>query len=166
MAPFTHSSGSEQQDAASAWFSHEAAFAALDEAPSHRQVVMIERSAAEGSMAPLHRRDEDERYRVIEGAVTFYIGAEVITAETGDVVVAPRGAARTFRVESGAARWRVLTRVASLQRYEDFARAICPPVESPADGWPSPEEESAVAAIAEANGIELIGPPGLLPEGS
>jgi mannose-6-phosphate isomerase-like protein (cupin superfamily) len=162
MAQFTHSSRIAEQEAAGAWFSHEAALAALEETPSHRQVAMIERTASEGEMAPLHHRDEDERYRVIEGVVTFYIGGEVVTAESGDVVVAPRGAARTFRVESGTARWRVLTKVASLERFEDFARAVCQPV----DGWTSAEEQSALAAIAAANGIELIGPPGLLPEGS
>jgi hypothetical protein len=57
----------------------------------------------------------------------------------------------------------VLTRVASLERFEDFGRAVSRPLDAPAHGWPSPEEEYSLAAIGRANGIELLGPPGALP---
>ena len=48
----------------------------------------------------------------------------MVAAQSGDVVVAPAGVAHTFRVESTDARWLVLTRVRSVERYEDFARAV------------------------------------------
>jgi hypothetical protein len=32
------------------------------------------------------------------------------------------------------------------------------------DDWPSDEERASVEAIAAANGIEILGPPGRLPQ--
>src|SRR4051812_7304460 len=151
-----------QLDAA-AWFADEAGSAATAPSAPSAHPTMVERSAAGGQMAPLHRRAEAEAYRVVEGEVTFFVDDETIGAAEGDVVVAPAGAERTFRVESDRARWTVLTRVASLDRFVDFGRAVSPPLDSPSREWPSPSEEAAVASIGAPNGIELLGPPGALP---
>ena len=125
---------------------------------------MVERSAPSGSMAPLLRRDEAETYRVLEGEVVFFVGDDVVWAREGDVIVAPAGVERTFRVDSGGgARWLVVTHVRSLERFTDFGRAVCPPHGDPSAGWPSEHERAAVASIGAANGIELLGPPGALP---
>ena len=70
-----------------------------------------------GTMPPLHARDRDERYEVLEGEVVFSIGRERIVAAAGDVVTAPGGVARTFRVASPTARWVLVTELASLARY-------------------------------------------------
>ena len=107
-------------------------------------------------MPPLHRREEDEVYRVLDGEVAFFVGADAVVAERGDVVVAPRGVARSFKVRSETARWLVLTRVSSLDRFVDFGRAVA----AAASGGPP---EPGVVALAAANGIELLGPPGVLP---
>lgn len=149
-------------DVAGAWFAESLARAAAAPPSDELQVALVERSARTGSMAPLHRRDEPETYCVLEGHVTFYVGAETVAAGPGDVVVAPSGVARTFRVDSPRARWSVLTRVRSLARFADFTRAVhaTPP---PSGRWPSAHEHAAVASIAAANGIELLGPPGALP---
>ena len=109
-------------------------------------------------MAPLLVRTVDEIYRVLEGAVTFFVGAEQVAAAPGDVVVAPRRVPRTFRVESEDARWVVITRVRSPERFFDFGRAVSAPAADPEAGWPSADEEATVASIAGANGIELLGP--------
>src|SRR4051812_35001381 len=98
---------------AAAWFAEEAGRGAASEAADARP-AMSERAAAQGQMAPLLRRGEAEAYRVVEGEITFFVDGEVVEAGQGDVVVAPAGSERTFRVESGTARWTVLTRVASL----------------------------------------------------
>jgi quercetin dioxygenase-like cupin family protein len=148
--------------AAAAWFFHEVAKVASGANPSD-QVAMVERSARAGAMGPLHARSVDESYRVLTGEVTFFVGDETVTAVAGDVVVAPRDVPRTFRVESDGARWLVITRVRSLERFQDFGRAAGAPALQPETGWPSPDEEAAVAAIAGANGVELLGPPGALP---
>jgi hypothetical protein len=116
-------------------------------------------------MPPLYRRDEAETYRVLEGEVLFFIDDEVVPAGPGDVVVAAAGAKRTFRVESEDARWLVLTRVTALERFLDFHRAVVEPIAVPVTGWPSAEEYAALSSIGAANGIELLGPPGVLPGG-
>jgi mannose-6-phosphate isomerase-like protein (cupin superfamily) len=146
---------------AATWFTDRLAAVASD---AHAQPAMVERSARLGAMAPLLRRDVDETYRVLEGEVVFFIDEDVVWARADDVVVAPAGAERTFRVDSpGGARWLVVTHVRSLERFTDFGRAVSRPHADPAAGWPAEEERSAVAAIGAANGIELLGPPGALP---
>lgn len=144
------------RDTATSWFCEQAASAAGRPAPGEREIAAVERVVKGGLMPPLHRRDEDEAYRVLEGCVTFFIDQVTVVAEAGDVVVAPSAAVRTFRVESASARWIVLTRVRSLDRFQDFARAVSPPS-------PWGDDERTVAYIAKANGIELLGPPGALP---
>jgi mannose-6-phosphate isomerase-like protein (cupin superfamily) len=153
LAPATH-------DAATDWFADELEAAATRWSG---QVAMVERSAREGHMPPLLRRREAETYRVLEGEVAFFVGGDMVWAGPGDVVVAPSGVSRTFRVASAEARWLVLTQVSSLQRFHDFARAVSMPLPNPAAGWPSPEERDTVATMGAANGIELLGPPGALP---
>jgi mannose-6-phosphate isomerase-like protein (cupin superfamily) len=155
-----HSLAQATQDAATDWFADELTAAATG---GSGQVAMVERSAREGHMPPLLRRCEAETYRVLEGEVVFFVGNDMVWAGPGDVVVAPRDEPRTFRVASARARWLVLTQVSSLERFHEFGRAVSSPLPSPAEGWPSPEEREAVAAMAAVNGIELLGPPGSLP---
>jgi mannose-6-phosphate isomerase-like protein (cupin superfamily) len=149
------------QQIATDWFLEELGAATIS---SQGQVAMIERSAPEGFMPPLVRRGEPETYRVTEGEVVFFVGGDMVWAGPGDVVVAPRDVPRTFRAGTGGARWLVLTRVASLERFIDFGRAVSIPLATPSAGWPSADERCAVAAMGAANGIELLGPPGALPE--
>src|SRR3954453_21312011 len=116
-------------------------------------------------MPPFSRRDEAETYRVLEGEVLFFIDDEIVPAGPGDVVVAAAGGKRTFRVEAEDARCLVLTRVTTLERFLDFNRAVVEPIAVPVSGWPSADEEAALASIGAANGITLLGPPGVLPGG-
>ena len=148
------------QRAATDWFADELTAAATT---STGQVALVERAVREGHMPPLLRRPEAETYRVLEGEVAFFVGNDMVWAGPGDVVVAPCGVARTFRVVSPEARWLVLTQVRSLERFADFGRAVSPPLPAPARDWPSFEERDTVAAMGAANDIELLGPPGALP---
>ena len=154
-----------EQETTSQWFIDELAQAVLDVTERPLQTALVERAAPEGAMPPLYRRDEAETYRVLEGEVLFFIGDEIVPAGPGDVVVAAAGAERAFRVESEDARWLVLTRVASLELLLDFNRAVVEPIAVPISGWPSAEEEAALSSIGAVNGIELLGPPGVLPGG-
>ena len=148
------------ESAATEWFLERVAAVLSDDRGEGRHPVLAERTAGGGKMPPLHARDEGEAYRLTQGIVTFFIGDETFFAGPGDVVVAPPGVERTFRVESDRAAWVVLTHVRSLPRFEDFQRAVSEPLE---DGWPSIEEAATVASIASANGIRVLGPPGALP---
>src|SRR3954454_14264227 len=146
-----HEFAVSEKHVASDWFADEAASAAS--ASEGDQVAMLERSAPEGHMPPLVRRDVQETYRVLSGEVVFFVGSDMVWAGPGDVVVAAAGAARTFRVASAGARWLVLTRVSSLDRYSDFGRAVSAPLAEPCSGWPSGEEHAAVESLAAVNGI-------------
>jgi mannose-6-phosphate isomerase-like protein (cupin superfamily) len=131
-----------------------------------RVAVFAPPEAPRGTMPPLHVRDRTETYEVLAGEVVFHVGRDAVLARAGDVVVAPEGVPRTFVVTSETARWLVTTAVRSLARYEDFTRALARPgrrQHGVAPTWPSAEEASAVAAIAAANGIAVLGPPGMLP---
>jgi mannose-6-phosphate isomerase-like protein (cupin superfamily) len=154
-----------ERDTTSQWFIDELAVAVADIPDRPHQTALVERSAPAGAMPPLLRRGEAETYRVLEGEVVFFIDNEIVPAGPGDVVVAAAGAERTFRVASEDARWLVLTHVTSLERFVDFNRAIADPLAVPLSGWPSAEEKTALAAMGAVNGIELLGPPGLLPGG-
>jgi mannose-6-phosphate isomerase-like protein (cupin superfamily) len=152
-------------DASTTWFAEVAGGVATAAPRAAGCPTMVERSGRAGEMAPLHRRDEAETYRVIAGEVTFWVGGEVVQAGEGDVVVAPAGAVRTWRAESDGARWVVVTRVTAPDRFQDFGRAMSPPLAARCREWPSPSELATVASIAAPNGIELLGPPGALPDG-
>jgi mannose-6-phosphate isomerase-like protein (cupin superfamily) len=154
-----------ERETTSHWFIDELASAALDANERPVQTALVERSAPHGAMPPLHRRDEAETYRVLEGEVVFFIDNEVVPAGPGDVVVAAAGAERSFCVESDGARWLVLTRVNSLERFVDWGRAVAEAIAVPVSGWPSAEEEATLSSIGAVNGIELLGPPGVLPGG-
>jgi uncharacterized cupin superfamily protein len=61
---------------------------------------VIEARAAPG-VSPLwhaHQR-EDEFFYILEGRVSYYVGAQVIPIEPGAFVRLPRGNAHTFRIE-------------------------------------------------------------------
>lgn len=123
-------------------------------------IELVERTGARaGVMPPLQEHSDDASYFVREGSLTFFVGGDVVVAHAGDVVVAPRDVPHTFRVDVAGTRWLLLTRVASSRRAADLAHALAEPV---AD-WPSIEERATVEAIAAANGIRILGPPGALP---
>ena len=149
----------EPRDYATAWFLDRVSDVALGDGDG--RAVMVERAASSrGLMTPLHVRDEDEIYRVLEGSVTFFIGSEAVLVRAGEVVVVPAGRPRTLRVDSDGARWLVLTRVSSPTAYEDFGRTLARPnVRSRLTS----DEQAVLDAIAAPNGIQLLGPPGHLP---
>ena len=154
-----------EDDSATAWFADRLTEEAFDAHAARGQAAMVERSAPAGYMTPLHRRDETEIYRVLDGEVTFHVGDDIVVAGPGAVVVAPPHAARTLRVGAENARWLVLTRVRSLARFVDFGRAVSEPLPDGCVEWPSASEHATVASLAAVNGIEVLGPPGVLPGG-
>lgn len=118
--------------------------------------ALVDERAARGESVPLHRHAEDvESFYVLEGELSFYLGAEGATAGgAGTFVHVPAGAIHGFRVESDTARYLILT----TPRHGEFYRAISVPAGP--DGGP-PEEGfdfSRLEAIAREYGIELVGP--------
>jgi hypothetical protein len=154
-------------DGGTRWFRERLAALAGAEGERPRRAAVLESPPLrEGHMPPLYARDGEESFYVLEGEAVFHVGDEVVRARAGAVVVAPAGVPRTYIVTSRTARWLVMSEVASLARYEDFTRAVTTSPAGAVPGrpaWPSPEERAALTAIARANGIAILGPPGALP---
>ena len=94
--------------------------------------------------------------------MTSTLPGEQIELEAGSTLLAPKDVPHTSRVESETARVLVVCQPAG---FESFVAAISQP--APAGELPPLDREHDLAAInaaAEEHGIELLGPPGALPE--
>ena len=113
--------------------------------------ALIEVFGPPGSQPPLHvHHDEDEGFYVLEGELTLWAGDETRTLRAGEFVLAPQQIPHTVRVGDGRARWLVIAG----PRFEAFVRAVGELTSS------GPEH---LARLAAEHGIELLGPPGMLP---
>lgn len=124
---------------------------------------VLEILSPDGDMPPLHvHHEEDEVFHVVEGQVTLFLPGTDVSLTAGETCRAPRGIPHTYRVESPTARWVVFCAPA---RFDAFVRAVSEPAgseELPPRGRPLDPE--SFAAEAAKQGIELLGPPGALPE--
>ena len=125
------------------------------------RVAVIEHLAPEGVGSPLHvHHREDEWFYITEGALTFWVGGDVIEAPAGSFVYGPRDIPHTFIVSSPQARFLVVTEPAG---FEKFMRALSEPAQTrtiPPPAAPPSDPAPLVAAAAEY-GIEILGPPGI-----
>ena len=125
--------------------------------------AVLEILVPEGDMPPLHvHHEEDEVFHVLDGRVTLFLPGREVSLGAGETCRAPQGIPHTYRVESPSARWLVYCAPA---RFDGFVRAVSDP--APAEELPPrgrPFDPEQFAAIAAEHGIELLGPPGTLPE--
>ena len=125
--------------------------------------ALLENHVPEGDMPPLHvHHEEDEVFHVLEGEVTLFLPGQVFRLATGESFRAPRGIPHTYRVESTTANLLVFC---SPARFDGFVRAVSDP--APAEELPPrgrPFDPESFAVTAAEYGIELLGPPGALPE--
>jgi quercetin dioxygenase-like cupin family protein len=124
---------------------------------------VLENNVPQGDMPPLHvHHEEDEIFHVLDGEVSFFLPGQEVSLAPGQTFLGPRGVPHTFRVESETARVLVYCVPA---RFDGFVRAVAdhaPTEELPPRGRPIDPE--AFAATAAEFGIEILGPPGALPE--
>jgi mannose-6-phosphate isomerase-like protein (cupin superfamily) len=124
---------------------------------------LIEEEAERGSMPPLHvHRGHDEVFYVLSGRLSIHLPGSRIDLGVGQAGFAPRDIPHTYRVESeDGARWLVATTSGG---FAAFVAEVAVPAEddgyAPAEVLPAPEDLAAASARA---GIELLGPPGTLP---
>jgi quercetin dioxygenase-like cupin family protein len=132
---------------------------------SEGRYAVVESVAPAGNMPPLHVHErEDEVFHVLEGRLTLHLPGERIELAAGDTVRAPRGVPHTYRVESETARWLVVCEPAG---FDAFVRAVSEP--APAAELPPAGRDhdlGAITAAAARRGIELLGPPGAIPDAS
>ena len=150
-------------DVRTLWFGESLAEIRVSTRDGEGAVSVIEMDVPEGHMPPLHVHDEDETFHVLDGSATFYAGDAVIEARAGDTILAPQDVPHAYRAGPEGARWLVIT---SPGRFENFVRAMSRPAESaslPPAVAPTEELIRSLSETAAANGIDILGPPGMLP---
>ena len=141
------------------WFLHNLAQVHVS-APA---LSIVELSGAPGDTPPLHlHRDEDEAFHDLEGELTLDIAdAPALVLRAGDAALAPRGVPHVYRVTSRApARWIGTT---TGGRFAAFVAELSTPAAAPRLPDPPDIDPAHVGAVAARHGIELLGPPGMLP---
>ena len=127
-------------------------------------VSVVEMTVPADDASPLHLQDEDEWVHVLEGSVTFHVGADVVRARAGDSVFMPSGRLHTHVASGSGARWLVVTESG---RFEKFVRAVgrdAPaPILPPRSGRLTHEDAEDVTRAGLEHGIEYFGPPGMSP---
>lgn len=118
---------------------------------------------ADSHMAvPLHAHtQEDEVWFVLEGEITFTIGAQTRTGGPGTFAYIPRNTPHTFQVKSDTARWFGFGLSGNLDQW--FFETGVPAQSLSLPPAPSaPPDEKAIAAIVaslESYGTTTLGPP-------
>src|SRR5215210_3891625 len=118
--------------------------------------------APAGDQPPLHaHRDDDEGFYLLEGEVTFWAGDEQRTLQPGEFVLGPKGVPHTYRVsDAGPARFLV---TASTGAFAAFVQAYGEPVPRRELPERTPPDAERLGRLAAEHGIDLLGPPGMLP---
>ena len=102
-------------------------------------IAIVELSG--GGRPPLHQHDFDEAFYLLEGELTFQLGADVFTRRVGELAFAPRGVPHTYANLSGApARALLVITPAGFERYFDRIAARIAGTEPPPEAaGPIPE---------------------------
>src|SRR5215208_5089281 len=122
------------------------------------EFLLIEELAPRGTATPLHvHPEDDESFYILEGECTFYLeDGRPIPSSAGSFVHIPKGyVPHAFRVDSESARFLVLTR----PPHERFIRAAAEPAQARTLTPEAPVDMDTVLAAAQANGLEILGPP-------
>ena len=138
------------------WFLHNRVRIPISGAETGGAFALLESTGPAGDHTPLHvHHADDEGFYVLEGELTLWVGDEQHVLRAGEGVLAPRGVPHTLRVGDRDARWLVTSTPAG---FEAFVRAVGST--EPQAALPSPDE---LARVAAEHGIEILGPPGMLP---
>ena len=124
-------------------------------------ISVIEHHLPPGEAPPLHiHKNEDEVFHVLSGRMRFEVGGKEIRARAGDVVMAPKGVALRFIVESAEG-----AHCMTVTTGRDF-EAMIREASAPAQGGmparaaaPSEAEIVTLVEICARNNIDIIGPP-------
>ena len=138
------------------WFLHNRVRVHISAAQTDGSFALLESTGPAGDQTPLHvHHADDEGFYVLEGEITLWVGDEQHVLRAGESVLAPRRVPHTVRVGDRDARWLVTSTPAG---FEAFVRAVGST--QPQAALPSADE---LARVAAEHGIEILGPPGMLP---
>jgi mannose-6-phosphate isomerase-like protein (cupin superfamily) len=158
MMEFTHIT---TPTADAVWFIADLARVHVDGDRSSGAFGLVEMTKPAGDMSPLHvHHHDDETFYVLEGELSLFAGDEHVVLTAGQAFLAPRGVPHTYRAETDV---RSLV-IGAPAGFEQFVRAAGSPADAltlpPAD---HPVDPEALARTAAEYGIEILGPPGMLP---
>jgi quercetin dioxygenase-like cupin family protein len=144
------------------WYFDNLVYIHVDGEQSGGAYSLSETWGARGNMPPLHvHRRNDETFYILEGDVRLFVGDRELVLAPGQAALAPRGVPHAYRVESDRARWIVISSPAGYEQFVRSAGEPAPRAELPPAGRHS--DPAALARAAAEQGIEILGPPGMLP---
>jgi quercetin dioxygenase-like cupin family protein len=113
----------------------------LDSEGSNGAVGIVELTVPPGwDGPPLHHHDFDEAFYVLEGELTFQLGAELRTAGPGELIFAGRGAIHTLaNLASGHARYVLVCTPGGFTHYFEQLNRPTPTSATPFPQKPYPE---------------------------
>lgn len=120
---------------------------------------IVEMTEPPGAEAPLHvHYREDESFWILEGSATFEVGDTTIEGRAGDFLFGPRGIPHRYSVGPEGCR---MLFIMTPGGFENLVTGMSVPAKSrtlppPSDDEPDWEHVAAVAAVAAANGCELL----------
>jgi mannose-6-phosphate isomerase-like protein (cupin superfamily) len=144
------------------WFIDNLARVLIDGETSGGTLAVVELEGRRGDMPPLHvHRREDETFYVLEGHLSLHLPDGSIELGPGQAALAPRDVPHVYRVESPTARWLGIAAPAGFDEFVREAGETAPEDVLPPEG--RVHDPGRLAEIAASYGIDLLGPPGMLP---
>ncbi|RWE85504.1 MAG: cupin domain-containing protein [Mesorhizobium sp.] len=143
------------------WFNNTLIAIQVSSADGEDGICVIEHRQPYGDSAPLHvHRNEDEVFHILEGRIRFVINGRERIAGAGETVLAPKGLAHAYRVESPeGAHTLTVTRGPD---FETMVRKASRPAERPdlpPAATPTPQTIEMLTRLCAENGIDIVGPP-------
>jgi quercetin dioxygenase-like cupin family protein len=160
--------GTSDVNSAQRWFFANLAEVKLARTAAGCAMSIVELSGPPGDMTPLHlHRNDDEAWYLLEGEMSFFVGSDQpMRGGPGCLAFGPKGVPHTIRVDSsGPARWLAICTPGDFAGFVLAASqpAHAPVLPPPPPAPPTDDEMAALGALALEHGIELLGPPGMLP---
>jgi len=138
------------------WFIH-----GLADVLADGDYTLIDMLLPPGDQPPLHVHDADEGFLVLEGELCLWAGESKHVLTPGRFVNAPSGVPHTYRVTSeGRARVIVSSNTGA---FAAFVQAYGVPAQRRELPEPAAPDVERLGRLAAEHGIELLGPPGMLP---
>lgn len=126
-------------------------------ADTNGQLSIIEVTYPPDFRSPLHvHYREDEAFWLLDGSVTFEVGKTVVEAQAGDYLFGPRNIPHRFTAGADGCRMLFILTPGGMEK---LVTEMSVPAESRTLPPPFDEEPDweQVAAVAHANGCELLG---------
>lgn len=152
-----------QRETEPLWFIDNLARVILDGEQTGGAMSVTEVSGRCGDMPPLHvHHGADELFYVLEGELTLLTPDREISVPAGQAALGVRDVPHAYRVESDTARWLAVTTPAGFEQFVRAASEPAPVAELPPPG--REQDPNLLARLAAEQDIEILGPPGTLPQ--